>query len=248
MTRGFNKYSAEDYAEMVRLAKLHGSMRKAAREFGTSYSTVIDACARVGFHIHSPKEKSFTIRSITVDGIRFSFVAKPHYYRRHVDGRDETLAQYMYRKMYGCEKPKGLVVMFKDGDYHNYDPSNLYFVTKSERMSIEMQDPERYETNRQFLNTIRDRYFEEERRNPLLMKRRLRRAWSTRRFKDPDNEWAAKMVETKNRNAEERGFFYTEEQRRHMSDAHKGKTKAVLATMKNETAKAAIRAKLGIRG
>lgn len=247
MARGFNKYSAEDYAEMVRLAKLHGSMRKAAREFGTSYSTVIDACARVGFHIPSPSEKSKTIRSITVDGIRFSFVAKPHYYRRKVNGKDETLAQYMYRKMFGTEKPKGMVVMFRDGDYHNYDPANLYFVTMSERMSIEMQDPERSETNRQVLNTIRDRYFEEERRNPFLMKRRLRRAWSTRRSKDPDNEWAAKMVETKNRNAEERGFFYTEEQRRHMSDAHKGKTKAVLATMKNETAKAAIRAKLGIR-
>ena len=247
MARGFNKYSAEDYAEMVRLAKLHGSMRKAAREFGTSYSTVIDACARVGFHIPSPSEKSKTIRSITVDGIRFSFVAKPHYYRRKVNGKDETLAQYMYRKMFGTEKPKGMVVMFSDGDYHNYDPANLYFVTMSERMSIEMQDPERSETNRQVLNTIRDRYFEEERRNPFLMKRRLRRAWSTRRSKDPDNEWAAKMVETKNRNAEERGFFYTEEQRRHMSDAHKGKTKAVLATMKNETAKAAIRAKLGIR-
>lgn len=39
MARGFNTYNAEDYAEMVRLAKLHGSMRKAAREFGTSYST-----------------------------------------------------------------------------------------------------------------------------------------------------------------------------------------------------------------
>lgn len=247
MARGFNKYSAEDYAEMVRLAKLHNSFRKAAREFGTSYSTVIDACARVGFHIPSPSEKSKTIRSITVDGIRFSFVAKPHYYRRKVNGKDETLAQYMYRKMFGTEKPKGMVVMFRDGDYHNYDPANLYFVTMSERMSIEMQDPERSETNRQVLNTIRDRYFEEERRNPFLMKRRLRRAWSTRRTKDPDNEWAAKMVETKNRNAEERGYYFDEVTRKHMSEAHKGKTKSVLAVRRNEAEKAAIRAKLGIR-
>ena len=247
MARGSNKYNAEDYAEMVRLAKLHGSMRKAAREFGTSYSTVIDACARVGFHIPSPSEKSKTIKSITVDGIKFSFVPRPHYYRRKVNGKDETLAQYMYRKMFGTEKPKGMVVMFRDGDYHNYDPSNLYFVTMSERMSIEMQDPERYETNRQVLDTIRGRYFEEERRNPFLMKRRLRRAWSTRRSKDPDNEWAAKMVETKNRNAEERGYYFDEVTRQHMSEAHKGKTKSVLAKRRNEAEKAAIRAKLGVR-
>ena len=247
MARGSNKYNAEDYAEMVRLAKLHGSMRKAAREFGTSYSTVIDACARVGFHIPSPSEKSKTIRSITVDGIRFSFVAKPHYYRRKVNGKDETLAQYMYRKMFGTEKPKGMVVMFRDGDYHNYDPANLYFVTMSERTSIEMQDPERYETNRQVLNTIRDRYFEEERRNPLLKNRRMHRVWSTRRAKDPNNEWTRKMVETKNRNASERGYYFDEVTRQHMSDAHKGKTKSVLAVRRNESEKAAIRAKLGIR-
>lgn len=248
MARGFNKYSDEDYAEMVRLAKLHGSMRKAAREFGTSNTTVIDACARVGFHIPSPKEKSLTIRSITVDGIKFSFVPRPHYYRRHVDGRDETLAQYMYRKMYGCEKPKGLVVMFKDGDYHNYDPSNLYFITMSERTKIEMRDPERLEFNKQLLKEGKEKYFEEERRNPLLKNRRLHRSWSTRRAKDPDGDWTRKMVETKNRNAEERGYYFDEVTRQHMSEAHKGKTKSVLAVRRNEAEKAAIRAKLGIRG
>lgn len=247
MARGFNKYSAEDYAEMVRLAKLHNSFRKAAREFGTSYSTVIAACNKVGFHIPSVSEKSKTIRSITVDGIRFSFVAKPHYYRRKVNGKDETLAQYMYRKMFGTEKPKGMVVMFRDGDYHNYDPSNLYFVTMSERTSIEMQDPERYETNRQVLDTIRGRYFEEERRNPFLMKRRLRRAWSTRRSKDPDNEWAAKMVETKNRNAEKRGYWFTPEGIENMRKAHTGLTKEVVAARKLEKQQKALRAKLGMR-
>jgi hypothetical protein len=248
MARGFNKYNAEDYAEMVRLAKLHGSMRKAAREFGTSPTTVFDACARVGFHIPSTKEKSLTIRSITVDGIKFSFVPRPHYYRRHVDGRDETLAQYMYRKMYGCEKPKGLVVMFKDGDYHNYDASNLYFITMSERTKMAMRDPERLEFNRQLLKEEKEKYFEEERRNPLLKNRRLHRSWSTRRAKDPDGEWTRKMVETKNRNAEERGYYFDEVTRQHMSEAHKGKTKSVLAVRRNEAEKAAIRAKLGIRG
>jgi len=248
MARGFNKYNENDYAEMVRLAKLYGSMRKAAREFGTSYSTVIDACARVGFHIPSPKERSLSIRSITVDGIRFSFVAKGHYYRRHVNGKDETLAQYMYRKMYGTEKPKGMVVMFRDGDIHNYDPSNLYFITMSERTRMEMQNPERHEFNRQLLKSNKEKYFAEERRNPLLMKRRMRRVWSTRRSKDPDNEWTQKMVDTKAANAAERGYYFDEETRRHMSEAHKGNTKAVLAARRNEAEKAAIRAKLGMRG
>lgn len=247
MARGFNKYSADDYAEMVRLAKLHGSMRKAAREFGTSYSTVIDACARVGFHIPSPSEKSKTIKSITVDGIKFSFVPRPHYYRRKVNGKDETLAQYMYRKMFGTEKPKGMVVMFKDGNYHNYDPSNLYFITMSERTKMAMRDSERLEFNKQLLKDIKEKYFEEERRNPLLKNRRLHRVWSTRRAKDPNNEWTRKMVETKNRNAEERGYYFDEVTRQHMSEAHKGKTKSVLAKRRNEAEKAAIRAKLGIR-
>ena len=247
MARGSNKYNAEDYAEMVRLAKLHGSMRKAAREFGTSYSTVIDACARVGFHIPSPSEKSKTIKSITVDGIKFSFVPRPHYYRRKVNGKDETLAQYMYRKMFGTEKPKGMVVMFRDGDYHNYDTANLYFITMSERTKMAMRDPERLEFNKSHLKDIKEKYFEEERRNPLLKNRRLHRVWSTRRAKDPNNEWTRKMVETKNRNAEERGYYFDEVTRQHMSEAHKGKTKSVLAVRRNEAEKAAIRAKLGIR-
>lgn len=247
MARGFNKYNAEDYAEMVRLAKMFGSFRKAAREFGTSYSTVIDACAKVGFHLPSPQEKSHAIRSITVDGIRFSFVAKGNYYRRHVNGKDQTLAQYMYRKMYGTEKPKGVVVRFYDGDYHNYAPENLYFITNSEKTKIEMQDPKRRETNKSVLLYNKDKYFDEERKNPLLMKRRMRRAWSTRRKNDPDNGWAQKMVQTKNRNAEERGFFFTEEQRRHMSEAHIGNTIEVVRKKRMEREQEAIRAKLGMR-
>ena len=55
------------------------------------------------------------------------------------------------------------------------------------------------------------------------------------------------MVETKNRNASERGYYFDEVTRQHMSDAHKGKTKSVLAVRRNESEKAAIRAKLGIR-
>jgi hypothetical protein len=208
----------------------------------------MEACRRAGFHIPSPKEKSLSIRSITVDGIRFSFVRKPHYYRRHVNGKDETLAQYMYRKMYGTEKPKGLVIKFRDGDYHNYDPSNIYFVTMSEKTKIEMQNPERRQINRVVLLANKDKYFEEEKRNPLLKNRRMHRVWSTRRTNDPDNEWTQKMVETKTKNAEERGFFFTKEQRKHMSDAHIGNTKAALAARKNEATKAAIRAKLGMKG
>jgi hypothetical protein len=111
-----------------------------------------------------------------------------------------------------------------------------------------MSDPERREFNKSLLKDIKEKYFEEERRNPLLKNRRLHRVWSTRRAKDPNNEWTRKMVETKNRNAEKRGYYFDEVTRKHMSEAHKGKTKYVLAVRRNEAEKAAIRAKLGIRG
>lgn len=245
MARGSFKYTEADRAEMVRLAKMYGSFRRAAREFGTSYSTVIDACNKAGFHIPSPAEKSLTIRSITVDGIKFSLVGRGHYYRRHVGDKDETLSQYMYRKANGKEKPKGVVVMFRDGNRDNYDPNNIYWVTASEATKAQMLDQERYEMSKAALVDGGNRNRENERRNPLLMKRRMRRAWTTRRAKDPDNEWTQKMNETRRKNAEARGYFFDEESRKHMSESHMGNTKEVLRAKRNEREKMAIRAKLG---
>jgi hypothetical protein len=55
------------------------------------------------------------------------------------------------------------------------------------------------------------------------------------------------MVETRRKNAEERGYYYTEVQRQHMSLAHKGITRSMAQTRKHESEKAAIRAKMGMR-
>lgn len=248
MAKGCFKYSDEDRAEMVRLAMQYRSFRRTAREMGVSYSTVIEACAKAGFHLPSPQEKSLTIKSITVDGLRFALVKKPYYYRRHTpDGKDETLSQYMYRKIFGEEKPKGLVVMFRDGDHDNYSAENIYWITSAELTRIAMSDPERYEASKKKLNDSRQNYFAEEKRNPLLKKRRFRRVWSTRRQKDPDNEWAKKMVETKSINAEKRGYYFDEESRRHMSEAHVGNTREVVEQKRLKREQEAIRNKLGMR-
>ena len=56
-----------------------------------------------------------------------------------------------------------------------------------------------------------------------------------------------KGAQTRRRNAEERGFFYTPEQIEHLSAAHNGITKAVRLQHKREAEKAAVRAKMGMR-
>jgi hypothetical protein len=55
-----------------------------------------------------------------------------------------------------------------------------------------------------------------------------------------------KGAQTRRRNAEERGFFYTPEQRKKLSESHKGLTKAVRLQRKREAEKSAVRAKLGM--
>ena len=80
-----------------------------------------------------------------------------------------------------------------------------------------------------------------------MQKKRLARTWVTRRERDPEGIGLKKMVETRRRNAEERGFFYTPEQIEHLSAAHKGITKAVRLQRKHESEKAGIRAKMGMR-
>ena len=157
------------------------------------------------------------------------------------------LADYRYRQMFGTQKPKGTVIMFKDGNHDNYAIENLYFISTSEYMKLRNGDPEIHARNIELLNKGREENIERERKRPWLAKKRLARSWATRRERDPEGTGLKKMVETRRKNAEERGFWYTEEQRQHFSLAHKGITKAVRLQRKHESEKAGIRAKMGMR-
>ena len=227
-----------------------GSTHKVAAELGIDKTTAWSYIKLSGIDMSAMNVHKMASRnkSIVVDGITFYWSKKGYYRGVTAPGRREMLSSYMYRKIHGTEKPKWLTIVFKEGNRDNYAPENLDFVSASEWARFLSKDEDRHALLCQSLDEGRKVYKDMCEKKPYIKVITARRAWNTRRRNDPDNEWAAKMVETKNRNAEERGFFYTEEQRRHMSDAHKGKTKAVLATMKNETAKAAIRAKLGMRG
>ena len=240
------KFTEEDIDEMVFLAKKFGSYRKAALEFGCSYQTVADSCHKRGVHIAGPHEICKRKKQLVVDGHTFYWIDKG-YYRGSVNGERIMLADYRYRQMFGTQKPKGTVIMFKDGNHDNYAIENLYFISTSEYMKLRNEDPEIHARNIELLNKGRENNIERESKRPWLAKKWLARTWVTRRERDPDGIGLKKRVETRRKNAEERGYYYTEEQRLHMSIAHKGITKAVRLQRKHESEKAGIRAKMGMR-
>ena len=235
-------FTDADIDEMVFLAKKYGSYRKAALEFGCSYQTVADRCHKRGKANVFCKRK----KQLVIDGHTFYWNDKG-YYRGSVNGERIMLADYRYRQMFGTQKPKGTVIMFKDGNHDNYAIDNIYFISTSEYMKLRNEDPEIHARNIELLNKGREENIERERKRPWLAKKRLARTWATRRERDPEGTGLKKMVETRRKNAEERGFWYTEEQRQHFSLANKGITKAVRLQRKHESEKAGIRAKMGMR-
>lgn len=240
------KFTEEDIDEMVFLAKKFGSYRKAALEFGCSYQTVADRCHKRGVHIAGPHELCKRKKQLVIDGHTFYWIDKG-YYRGSVNGERIMLADYRYRQMFGTQKPKGFVIMFKDGNNDNYAIDNLYFISTSEYMKLRNEDPEIHARNIELLNKGREDNIERESKRPWLAKKRLARSWATRRERDPEGIGIKKMVETRRKNAEERGYWYTEDQRQHMSLAKKGITKAVRLQRTHESEKAGIRAKIGMR-
>lgn len=240
------KFTEEDVDEMVFLAKKFGSYRKAAIEFGCSYQTIADRCHKRGVHIAGPHELCKRKKQLVIDGHTFYWIDKG-YYRGSVNGERLMLADYRYRQMFGTQKPKGTVIMFKDGNRDNYAIENLYFISTSDYMKLRNEDPEIRARNIELLKKGREDNFERERKRPWLAKKRLARTWVTRRERDPEGNGIKKMVETRHRNAEERGYWYTEEQRLHFSLAHKGITKAIRLQRTHESEKAEVRAKMGMR-
>lgn len=240
------KFTEEDVDEMVFLAQKFKSYRKAAEEFGCSYQTVADRCHKRGMHIAGPHELCKRKKQLVVDGHTFYWIDKG-YYRGSVNGERIMLADYRYRQMFGTQKPKGTVIMFKDGNRDNYAVDNLYFISTSEYMKLRNEDPEIHARNINLLNKGREDNIERERKRPWLAKKRLARTWATRRERDPEGIGIKKGVEARRRNAEERGYWYTEEQRQHMSQSRKGITQDMRQTRKREAEKAAIRAILGMQ-
>lgn len=238
-------YSKSDIDEMVSLAKQLGSYRKAAREFGCSYQTVIDWCHKRGLYIISNAEKSKNSKKKIIDGI--SFIFHRGILRGYYEGKRISLSNYMYRKMHdGQPKPKNLVIAFKDGNKENYSLSNIEFITNSEFLKRLNMDEEIHKKNIELLNNGRKKLKEIEQAKPWIRARRFHRVWSTRRINDPEGESFAKAIETKRARAKERGFWFSKEALQHMSEIRQGKRRATILIDRREAEKAAIRRKMGM--
>lgn len=225
--------------------ELH-STRKVADELGidkhTCWSYInragVDTSAKNVHFIASTKKKK------VIDGIVFYWYKRGYYRGTTAPGRREPLTSYMYRKMFGKEKPKWLTVMFKDGDRENYDPDNLKFVTASECAKV--RTAERIDECIRDLAKGRRTKAELYKEKPYLKQLSARRSWSTRRRKDPDNKWVEKCQATKKANAEKRGYWFTPEAIENLRKSHIGNTKEVVAMKRRKKEQYAVMAKLGM--
>lgn len=226
--------------------ELH-STRKVADELGidkhTCWSYIkragVDTSARNAHLIASTKRKK------VVDGIVFYWSEHGYYRGTTAPGKREPLTSYMYRKMYGTEKPKWLTVMFKDGDRENYAPENLEFVSASECAKV--RTAERLEDCLKCLEKGREtrkKLYEEK---PYLKQVHAKRSWITRRRNDPEGAWVEKCQATKKANAEERGYWFSPEAIENLRKSHIGNTKEVVMMKKMKREQEAVMAKLGMK-
>lgn len=225
------------------------STRKVAEELGIDCTTCWNYIKRAGVDTsdRSPRNLAAKNKSIVVDGITFYWSKKGYYRGVTAPGRREMLSSYMYRKIHGTEKPKWLTIVFKDGNRENYSPENLDFVSASEWARLLSENEDRHELLCKNLDEGRKVYAEMCEKKPYLKKLSSRRAWNTRRRKDPDDTWTVKCTETRRKNAEERGYWYTPEGIENMRKAHTGLTKEVVAARKLKKQQKALMAKMGMR-
>ena len=226
-----------------------GSTHKVAEELGIDKTTAWNYIKRSGIDMSARNvhKKASSNKSIVVDGITFYWSKKGYYRGVTAPGRREMLSSYMYRNIHGTEKPKWLTIVFKDGNRENYSPENLDFVTASEWARLLSNDKDRHEELCRLLDEGRKVFKDMCEKKPYIKTRTARRAWSTRRRRDPDDTWTEKMQATRRANAEKRGYWYTPEGIENMRKAHTGLTKEVVAARKLEKQQKALRAKLGMR-
>lgn len=225
--------------------ELH-STRKVADELGIDYTTCWSYIKRAGVDTSAKNVHlmASTKKKKVVDGIVFYWSERGYYRGTTAPGRRESLSTYMYRKIFGTEKPKELTILFKDGDRENCATENLEFVTAKEWGEI--MDKRRHDQNVEYLAKGREAKAQLYSEKPYLSKLSSRRAWSTRRRNDPENAWVEKMTKTKKKNAELRGYWFTPEAIENLRKSHIGNTKEAVAMKRRKKEQEAVMAKLGM--
>ena len=158
-----------------------GKVRATARKYGISYTTVMEIARKAGIKVN-PDSLQKRAETIVFEGRNYAW-HDSGYYWRCTTGKRESLARVLYERAHGPIKGRKVVV-FKDGNRYNLDVKNLVCITPS------MQTKERYKNDPLFqasciasLTLGRLRLQVKETVDPELRRKRMERAWKSRRTK-----------------------------------------------------------------
>lgn len=171
------KISAELRERIAERLAETGKVRATARELGVSYSTVSTIGARRGIRRDRPSTERLG-EFVEYGGRRFAWYDNCW---RETSGRRESLARILYEKYNGSPPPKGSVVVFRNGDRLDLTKGNLVALSRSDGAKRNWTIPE-YRAI-QYANAVSSvlniRILEAE--NPELVRKRVEKAWETKR-------------------------------------------------------------------
>lgn len=193
-----------------------------AAKTGISRNTVIDVLKRNGIEAgKSPHERLG--EHVEYEGRNYSWKKGSWICtssRVRASG-EYNLAKTLWKKYHGVYPGPEYDVSYVDGNRYNLTKSNLRLLTKSEAQKLRMKDPvyRAKVTASCCMGLLMNAIYEC--LDPSKKAERIRKSVETRKRLHLDIQ--KKAWETRRRNAEERGYYFTDEQRKRMSEAHKGK-------------------------
>lgn len=214
--------SADDRRRIAEAVKKERNKAHVAMRFGVSRNYVLECCKE--FHVETiPSPHERLGEHIEYDGHNWSWKKGSWICtssRVRATG-EYNLGKVLWKKFHGVYPDAGHDVRFKDGNRYNLAKENLVLLTKSEAQKLRLKDPMNrarcYATGclGLLMNAVA------EMQDPQRRKDRCKKAAETSRRLHPDR--GRKAWETRRKRAEERGFFFTAEQIKKMSESHKGK-------------------------
>lgn len=211
------RLSEEIKARIIEEALELKCYRAVGRRLNVNYTTVAEVCHDQGIHFEGVKSKTKNSKRIEYDGN--VFIWNTHGYYRMASKDRKTLSNAVWEKRNNGEKrPQDMVLVFIDGDKDNVTDENMDFITRSELGSRYLND--HYEECLAGGEKGRRKAIEHKRRSPSFSRAVSAKIVATRHERHPD--LYKRIAKIRRENAEARGYWYTEEARKHMSDAHKG--------------------------
>lgn len=206
--------------EIIDFVKRKRNRTLAAQHFGVSRNYVVELCKNRGLEMAKRPHERLG-EHVEYDGHNWSWkkgswVCTSSKVRKT---KECVLTKVIWKKHYGEYPGPEYDIRFKDGDRYNLDIDNLMKVTKSEAQKIRLQDPltKALATASGIMGLLQVKI--NEAIDPSRKAERCAKAAKTRQERHPDLQ--KKMWETRRRNAAERGFYYSPETRRKMSESRR---------------------------